>query len=241
MQKYLYGDLYDLEESHWWHMSKRRVVINCIQNYLKKKNTKILDIGCGTGKNLEGLKKFGMAYGLDNSKEAIAFCKKRGLKNLKLGKAEKIPFKSNSFNIITLLDLLEHTDDNKTLQEVYRVLEKNGLLIITVPAFSWLWSDWDKVLHHKKRYNKNDVINILKKNNFTVVYITYLYSFLVLPALIIRRIKQKFSQKKEYTSDFRLSNNFLNWIMNYLTKIEFQIAQKVPIPIGTSILIVAKK
>lgn len=240
MQNYLYRDLYNLEESHWWHISKRRIVANYIKHYLKKKTAKILDVGCGTGKNLESFKEFGEIYGLDSSKEAMEFCKKRGLKNIKLGEAEKMPFKASSFDVVTLLDVLEHTDDNKTLREVYRVLRKDGILIITVPAFSWLWSNWDKVLHHKRRYNKNDIINILKKNSFAVTYISYLYSFLVLPALIIRKIKQKLL-KKEYTSDFRLSNSLLNWIMNYITKIEFKIAQKISIPVGTTILVIAKK
>ncbi len=121
-----------------------------------------------------------------------------------------------------------------------RILKKNGLLIITVPAFSWLWSQWDEILHHKRRYNKKQILDILLKNGFTPIYSTYLYSFLVLPAIIIRKIKQKFSQK-EYTSDFKLSNDWINRTMNFISKIEFQITKKIPMPIGTSILIVAKK
>lgn len=241
MRKDLFEDLYTLEEQHWWHISKRRIVTSCIQHYLKKKSSRILDIGCGAGKNLEQLKKFGKIYGLDSSKEAIKFCKKRGLRNIRLGKAENMPFKPNSFDLIALLDVLEHTDDNKTLREVHRVLQKNGLLIITVPALSWLWSEWDKVLHHQRRYNKYDIISVLSRNNFEVIYTTYLYSFLVLPALIIRRIKQRLFRKKEYTSDFRLSNTLLNWLMSYASKIEFKIAQVIPIPFGTTILVVAKK
>lgn len=241
MRKDLFEDLYTLEEQHWWHVSKRRNVTSCIQYYLKKSNAVILDVGCGTGKNLEQLKELGKIYGLDSSKEAIEFCKKRGLDNIKLGQAENMPFKQNSFNLITLLDVLEHTDDNKTLREVYRVLQKDGLLIITVPAFKWLWSEWDKVLHHKRRYNKYDIISVLSKNNFKVIYTTYLYSFLVLPALIIRKMKQKLFRKKEYTSDFQMSNSLLNWVMSYVSKIEFKLAQKITIPIGTTILVVAKK
>lgn len=241
MRKYLYKDLYQLEDKHWWHVSKRRAVVGCIQSYLKNTNPRILDIGCGTGKNLEQLKKYGKIYGLDNSKEAIKFCNQRGLKNIRLGKAENMPFKSDSFNLITLLDVLEHTDDNKTLNEVYRVLEKDGLLILTVPAFSWLWSDWDKVLHHKRRYNLNNLAKLLQKHSFTVSYATYLYSFLVLPALIIRQIKQKFLKSEKYSSDFKLSNDLLNKIIGVMANIEFKIVQKIPLPLGTTILVVAKK
>lgn len=241
MKKYLYNDLHLLEDSHWWHISKRRAVSDCIRNYLKKGDPLILDIGCGTGRNLEQLKKFGKIYGLDNSKEAIKFCKKRGLENIRLGQAEKIPFKSGSFDLVTLLDVLEHTDENKTLNEVYRVLRKDGLLILTVPAFNWLWSRWDEVLHHKRRYSLDNLVRLLRKYSFTITYSTYLYSFLVLPALIIRQIKQKLLKTKKYSSDFKLSTDFLNKIANAISLIEFKIAQKKTIPFGTTILVVAKK
>lgn len=241
MRKDLYKDLYSLEGQHWWHISKRRVVTSCIQYYLKKRDAKILDVGCGTGKNLEQLKKFGKVYGLDGSSEAIKFCKKRGLENLELGKAEDMPFQQNSFDLITLLDVLEHTDDNKTLQEVYRILKKDGLLILTVPALSWLWSEWDKILNHRRRYNKYGIISLLNKNKFNVIKATYLYSFLVFPALIIRKMKQSLFRKKEYSSDFQLSNPLLNRIMGYVSNIEFKLAKKITIPIGTTILVIAKK
>lgn len=239
MRKYLYEDLYRLEEKHWWHISKRRIVQSLIKNYNIVKDPKILDVGCGTGKNMEELLIYGPVWGLDNSQDAINFCKDRGLKNLKLGDAEDTHLKSRSFNIATLLDVLEHTDDNKTLQEMKRILKKGGLLIITVPAFSWLWSDWDVVLHHKRRYTINQLKDILKLNGLLPLKITYLYSFLVIPAFIIRKIKKIFF-KKTYPSDFKLSNSFLNFLLNILSKLEFALAQKIPIPIGTTILVIAR-
>lgn len=241
MKEYLYEDLYRLEDKHWWHISKRRAIRQLVEKYNNKENPKILDIGCGTGKNLEEFKQYGRTYGLDNSQEAIKFCQKRGLKNIKLGKAEKTPFKINSFDLITLLDVLEHTDDDRALEEIYRILKKNGLLLITVPAFRWLWSKWDEVLHHKRRYTIDNLSSVLQRHKFTITYATYLYSFLVLPALIIRQIKQKLFRSKEYSSDFKLSTSLLNKIVCIVAETEFKIAQKLPIPIGTSILVVAKK
>lgn len=240
MKRYLYEDLYNLEEKHWWHVSKRTIVQNLIENYNNIEKPKILDIGCGTGKNIEELSKYGEVWGLDKSLEAIKFCKKRGLKNLKLGNAEKTKFKSGSFDIITLLDVLEHTDDNQTLQEMNRLLKKNGLLIITVPAFYWLWSQWDRILHHKRRYNSKNLIAILQKNKFKIIKITYLYSFLVPPALTIRKIKEKIFNKKQYPSDFQLSNIILNKILGFLASIEFKLTQKLFIPVGTTLLVVAR-
>ncbi len=241
MQNYLYTDLYTLEERHWWHVSKRKVVRYLIKKYVKKKGPHILDVGCGTGKNIEELNKYGQVWGIDNSIEAIKFCKKRGLKNLKLGDAQKTNFDSRSFDVITLLDILEHTDDNKALKEMHRIIKKDGLLIATVPAFTWLWSEWDKVLHHKRRYNKKNLEGVLKKNRFQVIKITYLYSFLVIPIYLIRKIKRRLFYKKDYPSDFRLNQPILNWTMSILSTLEFKITEKITIPFGTTVLVIAKQ
>ncbi|MEK7616910.1 MAG: class I SAM-dependent methyltransferase [Patescibacteria group bacterium] len=240
MKKYLYEDLYLLEEKHWWHISKREAVLSLIKEYAKGNRIKILDVGCGTGRNMEEFKKLGDVWGLDSSLIALNYCRKRGLKNLKLGSAENTSLETSSFDVVTLLDVLEHTDDNKTLKEMARILKRNGILILTVPAFPWLWSKWDEVLHHKRRYTINTFKKMLDSYDFHPVKMTYLYSFLVLPTLIIRKIKQKFS-KNFYPSDFTLSTPLLNFILNNLSRLEFFLSGKFYIPFGTSIVVVAKK
>lgn len=240
METYLYDDLYNLEDKHWWHISKRRGVQSLIRKYNQIKQPKILDIGCGAGKNLDELKEIGRVYGLDSSKKAIEYCRKRGLKNLVLGSAEKVPLPSDSFDIVTILDVLEHTDDQRTLKEIKRLLKKGGLLILTVPALPWLWSKWDKVLHHKRRYTLGGLRNALGSHGFQVIKIFYLYLFLVIPAFIIRKIKQRLFDKR-YPSDFDLSNSVLGFLLNQLAKLEFIIAHKGLIPFGTTLLAVARK
>lgn len=240
MKKYLYEDLFSLEEKHWWHISKRRIVRKLIEKYNAVSNPKILDIGCGTGKNMEELQNLGIVYGLDSSPEALLFCKKRGLHNLILGSAEKTHLKKKSFNIITLLDVLEHTDDSKSLKEIYRILKEKGLIIITVPAYNFLWSSWDVVLHHKRRYTIENLKLILQQNNFHIKKISYMYSFLVLPVFIIRMIKS-ITFKKTYPSDFKLSSSFINLLMDKITRFESYILMCLPIPFGTSIIAVAEK
>jgi len=240
MKKYLYEDLFSLEDKHWWHIAKRTIVHQLIEKYADRKKAKILDIGCGTGKNIEELQNLGTVFGLDSSPEALKFCKKRGLKNLILGSAEKIPLNEEFFDIITMLDVLEHTDDNKTLKESYRILKEDGLIIITVPAFNWLWSRWDIILHHRRRYTTLSLIAILEKNNFHVRKISYMYSFLVLPALIIRMIKS-INVKQPYASDFKLSSSLLNFVMNKITRFESFFVKYFGVPVGTSIIAVAQK
>lgn len=239
MHKYLYRDLYELEEKHWWHLSKRKELIEFV-NRLDLKNSNILEIGCGTGKNLEVLSKYGKTWGLDNSSEAIKYCKRRGLNNLVLGEAEDMPFAKGKFNLIILLDVLEHTYDDKTIGEISRILAPKGYLIVTVPAFSWLWSQWDVVLKHKRRYEKNELISKLNIGGFEIKKISYVYIFLMLPVLIVRLIKSRIF-KKEYPSDFKLGGSLSNWLFIQLCNIERIIRSKIELPFGTSIICLAQK
>lgn len=240
MQKYLYKDLYDLEELHWWHKAKRRLVSSILKKSLKGKGNKILDVGCGTGKNLEAFSKFGVVFGIDNSSDAISFCKKRGFKDVVKKSIEKMPYKPGSFDAITALDVLEHVDDSRVLKEIRRILKKDGVLIITVPAFKWLWSRWDEVLYHKRRYTEKTLTEVLRKNGFKIIKTSYAYSFLVLPALIIRTIKKIF-YKNYYPSDFQLSNKIISSILGILADIEKIFILNLKIPFGTSLITVTKK
>lgn len=239
MQKYLYNDLYNLEETHWWHVNKRKLVSFFIMQNRSGK-LKILDVGCGTGKNIETFSKFGDCYGIDSSAEAISFCKKRGIKKAVLGSVEKIPFPKQSFNIVSALDVLEHVDDSKSLKEIHRIIKEKGIVIITVPTFPKLWSKWDEVLHHKRRYTKKNLEKVLRENKFKVLKISYIYSFLIVPVFLIRFVK-KFFFRNHYPSDFRLSNNLINYLLGNVSTLERFFVRYINLPLGISLIAVARK
>lgn len=241
MNKYLYPDLYELEDKHWWHIAKRKTSLALVGKYLHVKNPKILDIGCGTGKNVEEFSKLGQTYGLDNSPEAIKFCKqKRGLSNISLGEAEKTGFDDGKFDLVSMLDVLEHTDDVKTLKEARRIIKDKGVLLITVPAYQWMWSNWDVALHHKRRYTKMQIVKLLEKNGFAVIKVSYLYSFLLLPVFIVRKIKNVIGGKA-YSSDFKIGLPFVDKILGFVSDLERLIALGIGIPFGLSIIVLARK
>lgn len=240
MEKYLYKDLNDQEDTHWWHLAKRAAYVACLKKYLKGKKNVLLDLGCGTGRNVEELSKFGKAWGVDIAPEAVKFCHQKGIKNVQVGSAYKTNFSAKNFDVVTLLDVLEHTDDTRALKEISRILKDKGLLVITVPAFSWLWSKWDEVLHHKRRYTKQTLTTILEKNGYTIKKISYLYSFLVLPVLIFRMIKSVFS-KDSYSSDFNANSKLTNVVFSQVAGFERSIMMAATIPVGTSLICVAQK
>lgn len=240
MKKRFYQDLYEGEEKHWWHLSKRALIHDLIRKYFSDKKLTILDLGCGTGKNMEEMRNFGDVYGVDQSEEAIEFCKKRNVTHVMVGNAEVPAFSKESFDLVTALDLLEHTDDKKVLKGIHRMLRSDGIIILTVPALPSLWSQWDEDLEHRRRYTKELLRNLLLKEQFEILYMRYLYSFLVVPACIVRTAKGRIF-KTQYPSDFNLSNSLLNWVFIRLVWLESAIAKMLPIPFGTSLICVAKR
>ena len=160
--------MYKLEGYHWWFYSKRELLGRLLKN-LDMKFENILDAGCGTGQTLLFLKKFCPCYGCDIVRQALEFCRNNGLNNLVRCDLENTGFRDERFDVITSLDVLEHIEDpEKVLAEFKRILKKNGKVIITVPAFKFLWSQHDEALSHLRRYEKEDLIELVNDAGFRV-------------------------------------------------------------------------
>lgn len=250
METYLYKDLFQLEDNHWWHKAKRQLVFEAMDRLSITQNDKLLDVGCGTGKNVEAFASVCETHGIDISAEAVRFCKKRGLDTVIQTPnfpEKKLPYQQGSFKVITALDVIEHVDDMAVLADIHRVLSSDGSVIVTVPALPFLWSKWDEVLHHKRRYTKKTLTDTLEQSGFEVTYCNYVYSFLVLPVLVVRRVKEFLmsqasdAKQLEYQSDFKLSSPLVNRVFSAVAAVERWFVWRVPIPFGTSLVAVARK
>ncbi len=246
MRKDLYQDLGHREDSHFWHRAKRQLVEGLIVRYHHKDagRTKILDVGCGTSGNAHMLQQFGEAWGIDASQQAVQLSRKKGLVNILRQNAEKTSFKNNSFDVITILDLLEHSDDVRVLKEAYRILKIGGIIILTVPAYQALWSRWDEILGHKRRYNRSSLYAKLSKQHFQILKLSYCFSFLLLPVMIVRVLKSFLYTKADYPSDFALGGDgCINTFLGLLSSLErfILITLNINIPCGLSIIVVCRK
>ena len=249
MEKIEYQRLHEREYIHWWNIGRRRVLEAALARNLKFSPTerKVLDVGCGAGGNILFLKKFGRVTGFDISEEALSFSSDKGFSQLVLGRAEKMPFPNGSFGIVSALDCIEHIeDDEATLQEAYRVLKDDGTLLLTVPAHRWLWSRHDEALHHKRRYTTKDLRRKIQDAGFALQEITHF----VVPAIpflllqkIIRKIKKTLFPNREEVIDTYdvLLPSFLNESLIAWLAIEKAVMKRVPIPFGSSLLVVARK
>lgn len=230
--------MYRLEEKYWWWVGRRKIIASIVDK-LNLKPVKSLDAGCGTGINLGYLSSFEASFGFDYSKYALQFCKRRGHNNIIQADAERLPFKDNSFDVITAFDLLEHVDDTKALREFYRVIKPNGYLILTVPAFNFIWSNHDEAVHHKRRYSKNELKSIIEFNKFGVFKMSYWNYLLFLPVAFSRLIKKIIKNKQVKTDTIELPA-FVNRLLILILDVESYLIRYFNLPVGVSLVCVAQ-
>jgi SAM-dependent methyltransferase len=200
---------------------------------------RILDVGCGTGANLEMLAQFGEPEGVDVSDDALAFCAHKGLKAQK-GLAEQLPFADESFELTTALDVVEHLDDDIAgLREMFRVTKRGGYSLIFVPAFMWLWGVQDDISHHRIRYTKSEIVERLEKAGYTIERATYANWTFFAPILAGRTLMKITGIKPESENNVNVSA--LNGVFGKLFSSERLWLKNFNFPFGVSIVVVAKK
>ncbi|MGB9883254.1 MAG: class I SAM-dependent methyltransferase [Microgenomates group bacterium] len=188
MKKNEYKKMFDFENQHFWFIGKKYFIKTLLDRYLPKKGLKILDVGCGTGGLTSFLNNYGQTVGIEKNKYAIKSARQRNL-NIKLADAQKIPFSSNSFDLVTIFDVLYHKNvknEERVILEAKRVLKKDGFLLIADSAFSFLKSQHDKILHGNKRFTISYLSNLLNKNGFNALRSSYIF-FLIFPFIFLKR------------------------------------------------------
>jgi SAM-dependent methyltransferase len=244
MQQHTYAIMDRVEEKHWWFVGRRAILESFLKSIAEKlriphSSLRILDVGCGTGANLEMLSQFGSAEGVDVSDDALDFCRVKGL-TVQKGLAEQLPYPDESFDITTALDVVEHLDDDVAgLMEMYRVTKTGGYSLIFVPAFMWLWGVQDDISNHRIRYTKSQIVERLEKAGFTVERATYANWTFFAPILAGRTIMRLTGIKPESENNVNVSA--LNGVFGKLFSAERFWLRNFNFPFGVSIVVVAKK
>jgi SAM-dependent methyltransferase len=240
-----YNKMYLLEETNWWYSGRRWLILKAVGQLHKRfsdKSMRILDAGCGTGINLRYLQTYGDAYGLDISKEALEFSRIRGLSPLICGSVDKLPLKKEFFDLVVALDVIEHIqDDVSAIRELNRVLRHDGCLIVTVPAFQFLWSNHDLAVHHKRRYTRSDLRDLLQRGGFIVERATYWNFLLFLPVAAMRLLKRATPSEQNKQTDLAELPAPINKILMGLLWVENSILGWFDLPFGVSVMCVCRK
>jgi len=221
---------------NFWFKGKREL-IDTLMRYATGNNLKILNIGAGTGADLDILHKYGDIYVIDTNQRALNLIPEDMCFEKKECDATKLDYPENFFDIICSFDVFEHIEnDSKAVSEILRVLKKGGHLFFTVPAFQMLFSAHDKALLHFRRYNRKSLLYLLRA--FQDINMSFWNSSLFFPLSILRILKKKSKPQTDY---FNLPK-FLEQFFLRLLRIEnYLIAKGFKIPLGLSLVGSCKK
>ena len=239
-----YRNIYLNENQHWWYKGLHELVELFIQKIKNNKDIKIFDAGCGTGKMLSILSKYGNVSGVDSSKLAINFSKQRGIKNVEVKDLNKWIPNEEVYDVLISLDVLYHSqihDDLNIINKFYKTLKIEGVLILNLPALDILKRSHDITVGGKRRYSKKKLKSELKKIGFQKIRYTYRLPHLFF-LIIIKKTFQKICFNKDAGSDLKPIHPIINRILFQLNRIEnFFILKGFVFPIGSSVFMVAKK
>ncbi len=243
MEQYTYDILYQVEETHWWYVGRRNVILDQIARFYQgHKKLRLLDIGCGAGIFMKYLEPYGEVIGLDISSDALRFCQQRDFSHLIRGEGGALPFFENTFDILTANDLLEHLDnDIAGLQEFRRVLKSDGRLFLFVPAYQFLWSLQDEISHHKRRYTRRQLSCIINAAGFKLERITYANTLLFSVIFVGRQVLKILRHIKDIKTENNLHPGWSNKLLTSIFCLEIPILRRMRLPFGVSIIAVCQK
>jgi SAM-dependent methyltransferase len=240
VEEWRYRELYEFEERHWWFRSRRRIVAALIARAELPVSPRILDAGCGTGRNLVEYGKLGPVEGVDVSADAVEFCRLRGVERVQQAPLERLPFEAERFDLIVATDVIEHLDDDRVaLAELHRVAARGGRLVVTVPAYTWLWSEHDTSLHHRRRYTVPRLAAQMRAAGWEPLLETYFFSAVLPAAAAARKLPWRRSNGNG-RSDVERTSAGLGRLLELPSHAEARLIERgVKLPAGVSVGMVA--
>lgn len=228
------------DQTSWWIRGRRALIGAVLRTQAHPGAPGIVaDLGCGAGGMLEPLSEFGQVLGIDISPLAVKVCRVKGYRGLAIGTLERLPLRQDTLVLTGMTDVLEHVqDDERVIRECLRVLKPGAALLVTVPALSWLYSEHDRALGHYRRYTRPGLRALLERCGFRVERITY-FNTLLLPAAIAARIFAR-RAKRAQADPLDLAKPW-NWLAYRILLLEQAIIRVVDLPVGLSLLCVARK
>lgn len=228
------------EDRHWWYRGRREVLERVVRGLDLPPQARILDAGCGSGRNMVEFARHGAVTGVELSEASVQLARERGAGEVVAGSVLEMPFAEGSFDLAASLDVIEHLEDDlAVLRELRRVVAPGGALLVTVPAYQWLWSGHDEVNHHFRRYTRRSLQRAGEQAGWRQVRTTY-FNSLLLPAAIVLRVLDRFSRKTTESSlDLWVPPAPLNWLLERPLQLEAaMIGRGGRIPAGLSLLAV---
>lgn len=243
MEKSEYARLAEYEQDYWWHQGRLEI----IRTYMKwasrnRPNSAILNVGCGTGGTINMLEKFGTVHNVDTSDDAISFANNLGYRDITKVDDVNLPFKDETYDIVGAFDVLEHIEDHRSaLVEWKRVLKDDGAIVITVPAYQWLWSGHDVTMHHWRRYTMKSLVALATEAGLRPERKSYAIGF-SLPLVAGFRLAGKIlGRGADSDASFVPVPRAINKLFTVFLKAEAKLHNTVSLPAGSSLITILRK
>ena len=228
------------EDRHWWYRGRRTVLDGVIAHLGLPGGARILDAGCGSGRNMVELSRHGTVTGIELSQTSVALARERGAGEVIAGSLLEMPFAQDSFDFAVTLDVIEHLEDDLgALRELRRTVVPGGALLVTVPAYQWLWSGHDEINHHHRRYTRGSLQKVAEEAGWRQQRTTYFNSLLLPVAILLRVLDRVNTKTTESSLDLWVPPEPLNWLLERPLAFEAAMIRRGGrIPAGLSLLAV---
>ncbi|MDR0649029.1 MAG: class I SAM-dependent methyltransferase [Synergistaceae bacterium] len=244
MDKVAFDEMIETQKFHWWFKGKRNVLKRIINSFNLPKGCKILEIGCGVGANIEMLTNFGDVWALEVNEYALDYAVRTndGVVIKKGWLPEGLSaISGREFDLICLFDVLEHIEfDEMSLRNIREFLKCESKLLITVPAYQWLFSRHDHNLGHFRRYNKISLSDKLASSGYRVLYLGYM-NMLSLPLMAASRFFDRYVRKDGVASGTKIPSRVINSVLFFAFSLETLWVPRFSSPFGGSVVAIAEK
>jgi SAM-dependent methyltransferase len=240
MERHVYDRMAEIDRDHWWFVGRRKILTALLERWRPKAGPlRILEVGCGTGSNIAMLQQFGTVDAIEPDDHARAFAAGRTGVAVKGGYLPDVPLEDGYYDLIVLLDVLEHIPDDKGALVALRTkLAPGGRLMLAVPAMPSLWSGHDVAHHHQRRYTRRALNTVVEAAGYRVLRRTA-FNSLLLPAIVgVRWVNRLLG--REGGDEDRIPPAPINRLLGWLFGAERHVAVRGLFPVGVSLALVAE-
>jgi ubiquinone/menaquinone biosynthesis C-methylase UbiE len=242
----MYRCLDNVDNRHWFYQARRAIARHWIKRYYNLTSTDLLvDAGMGTGVWLAEMGHTCRTLGIDNHEESLAYALPRlatvGSLVMKAS-LTRVDLPDGCASVITIMDVLEHIEDDRAaLREMARIMRPGGLLLITVPAYRWLWSDWDIANQHFRRYSRKEFLQVVNMPELRLLRCQYFNSILM-PAIALTRWCRRMSPPRALArvAENRVPAPLINFFLEKLMTVP-ACCEWLRLPFGVSLLAVLRR